>query len=109
MESKSQTEDFTKEAGEVIASFKSVSISNVNDLIGFVAPLMRVAKKYAGLSGAEKKNIVIGALKKFVDMTNLDDTAKAPILFAIDAVIPAVIDEIFSLKPEDFKKFLCCC
>lgn len=109
MESKNQSIDFVKEAEEITKSFKNISISNVNDLVSYITPIMRIVKKYESLDGKEKKEIVIEALKRLVEMANLDDNAKAPILFAIDTVVPPMIDELFSLKPEDFKKLLCCC
>jgi hypothetical protein len=109
-----EVEQFAAEVSELLVKLQTKKVSSVADLVALVPELMRTAKKYKSMSGQQRKDVVLVAMKKAIESADLESSVRATIMFSIDTVIPPVIDELYSLKPEDFKAgisklFSCCC
>jgi hypothetical protein len=78
--------------------------------------LMQIVEKYPGITGPQKKDLVIHVLKRFV-IDHLNGENKQAMLLFIDAFLPSVIDTIISVDKKElaikirkgFKACLSCC
>jgi hypothetical protein len=115
--SEQKSVNFVEKATELVAKLKNYKeIQSVSDVVALVAPLMRLVASLKNMDGADKKNLVLTALRMLIANAKLPEDAKVPITFAVDSIVPPMIDEFFNIKPEDFKKQLskfkglfCCC
>jgi hypothetical protein len=78
---------------------KEVSASNI---MSIVASAMRIVDSFGDLSGPQKKEIVIGLIKKIVDDLPLKVGDKDSIQAFIDFTLPTVIDNIISATKGKF-------
>jgi hypothetical protein len=101
---------FAASAKELIMkTIKNKNVSDVTDVVNLVVPLMKLAGKFVFMSGSQKKDAVIAILKSEI-LPLVPSEAVAPVQFAIENVIPPMIDQMYLLKSIDFKKcFSCCC
>jgi hypothetical protein len=106
---KVESDEFAKEAHQLLASMTDVKITSAADLISVVYPLMKLAAKFKNMTGVMKKNIVISSLKILVTNSSIPSELKQSIMVAINVIIPPVIDEIYSFNLSTFKKMCSCC
>ena len=67
---------------------------NADNMIKLAISLMEFVEKLKGLSGSEKKAVVITVVKRLVDDTDLSPEVNAQLDMIIDAVLPGIIDTI---------------
>jgi len=70
---------------------------SADDVVIFAVQGMQVVERYPQLSGPEKKQLVIDLSKQIVsDLKMIDESKRDTINFAIDMVLPTVIDQIIA-------------
>ena len=92
---------------ENIKSTLGKELLNKNNIIFIVSKVVDSVEKIKKLSGMDKKNIAIGALNKFIKMSDLPSNDKEILIGLVDDLVSPAIDVIVALKKN--KKLLCCC
>ena len=101
---------------------KSVHTENITpiNVVSIASELMQLVEKYKGLTGPQKKMLVISVIKKVVN-SQVDSLETQSVLYTIiDFTLPIVIDNLVSAINGEikfnkekvksfFKKYLCCC
>lgn len=72
---------------------KDVKAANI---ISIAALTMKLVEQVPGLTGQQKKDIVIEVIKKLIDETPLSDEEVAAVNLVVDVTLPIVIDTIVS-------------
>lgn len=83
------------------------------NIVMIAARSMEVVEKVSGLTGPEKKAIVLRAIRLFVEDAVVDEDAERAILLLLDTALPSMIDMLVSayrgaIKLGSKHKFLCC-
>ncbi len=90
------------------------------NIIVIATELMQIVEKYKGLTGPQKKMLVINVIKKVVNSQVDSEETRNALNTIIDFTLPAVIDNLVSAINGEikfnkekvqsfFKKYICCC
>jgi hypothetical protein len=90
------------------------------NIIVIATELIQIVEKYKGLTGPQKKMLVINVIKKVVNHQIESDETRKTLNIIIDLTLPIVIDNIISAMNGEikfnkekvqsfFKKYICCC
>ncbi len=101
---------------------KSVHHSRITpiNIVVFATELMQIVEKYNGLTGPQKKMLVINVIKKLVNNQADSEETRVALNTIIDFTLPSVIDNLVDAingnikfnkeKVQSFfKKYICCC
>lgn len=69
---------------------------NMKNIVFIVTHLMQVVEKMEGLSGPDKKELVIDVIDKIIEISDLDDELKSSLQTFIDSTLPSTIEVIVS-------------
>jgi Asp-tRNA(Asn)/Glu-tRNA(Gln) amidotransferase B subunit len=99
---------------ELMQSLNSADLSFAT-LCSAVVNLAKLAEKYDGMiSGVQKKELVIGSLREYVENDHIPDEEQGAMLMFINKALPAMIDVIIALDKTSFvikikeNGFWCC-
>ena len=76
---------------------------SLGNITGIVIPLMQFTQTIGGMTGGEKKQLVIEVLKMRVDETVEDAELAAGLNMFIDFTLPSVIDSFVALNNGETK------
>jgi hypothetical protein len=90
------------------------------NVIVIATELMQIVEKYKGLTGLQKKMLILNVIKKIVNTQIDSDETRQVLITIIDFTLPIVIDNLVSAingnvkfnkeKVQSFfKKYICCC
>jgi len=90
------------------------------NIIVIATELMQIVEKYTGLTGPQKKMLVINVIKKVVNSQIDSQETRNALNTIIDFTLPTVIDNLVDAingnikfnkeKVQSFfKKYICCC
>ena len=94
---------------------------NLGNVTGIVLSLMQFVQTIGGLTGPQKKNLVVSVIKKFITEEVADSDLAANLKVFADLTLPTIIDSFVSLNNGEtrikvknclatvFKKCLSCC
>ena len=90
------------------------------NIIVIATELMQIVEKYKGLTGSQKKMLIVNVIKKIVNNQTDSDETRIALNTIIDLTLPVVIDNLVSAMNGEikfnkekvqsfFKKYICCC
>jgi hypothetical protein len=88
-------------AADVIKGFKAKE-NVLADVIVLTTTLMEGVKVYPGVTGPEKKVIVLRVVRKVLSEIEMDKSTSSALLVLVDMVLPAAIDVIFAAASGKF-------
>ena len=75
---------------------KTKQINAIN-LIEITIDLMKIVEDVKGISGKQKKDLIIETLEKFINEKVSDEKEREELLFIVKNVVPSVIDTVVSI------------
>lgn len=75
---------------------KTKQINPIN-LIEITIDLMKIVEDVKGISGKQKKDLIIETLEKFINEKVSDEKEREELLFIVKNVVPSVIDTVVSI------------